>query len=607
MPEDIGQGGIGTVGERFRRRPRLYWGLLLAAALTVLYALLQNGTWVPVAMSNTYLRTAVNLLTGKGYVYSGAPATKWPPAWSFFVAGALRLNHHFWFLNILAKALLVGGGVLYYTYLSSIYPPKRVFVAVLAAGCLWHWFRLGYHLLSESLFIVLLAGALVMGRTASKRHYAWWACLSVAALAGALAFIRWPGVVAAAPLAAVLLPRTLKPLRLRPWIGSVAVVACGLLAFGYLYHHHRTLGRRHRRMARMAKPKERVRPKPAQEAPSRAAPDKKEKKEKEEKKSAESVEKVSQHTADASYVVSLLPSFRGGLIHASQAGVFLTELLFPPAKLAHRGALFHVANGVGWILWIPVVVFAAGETLKRRWVWLGVLAYAGVIVLRWPHPVGRYLVPFAPFLVLAVWQGTRAAADWLRDRTPDAGGLNRLLGFIPLLVLGSIMASNAVLYGVCVGVQRSGEVYRTYQAGEYRALWDIVRYLDEHAEAEPPVAVETSSSVLRGRKSAGPTTFVNAFYGGQVENLPLRATGTGATAAFEKWARENGVTYLVVRSHSAPRRIWHFNASRLPGIGSDGKLIDPHRFWRLYGMVEGRLRRLEVPPTEREPVKIEWP
>ena len=129
-----------TMSESMRRD--LLGCVGLAFILAALYALGQNGQWMPSGSDGAYyLGTARSLAIGNGYLWAGEPVVMVPPGWPLFIAAVLRVSTSFLVLNLVQLLLLVGAAVMWYRVLRRLTTSTVAFAICLTAGVLFEWHR----------------------------------------------------------------------------------------------------------------------------------------------------------------------------------------------------------------------------------------------------------------------------------------------------------------------------------------------------------------------------------------------------------------------------------------------------------------------------------
>jgi len=575
----------GTVRETGAERERRRWFLVLAVLLGLLYALLQNGLWTPGNDSEFYLVTARNILAGRGYVFNGVPFGHYPPGWPLFLAGLMSISRSFWFLNAAAKLLLIGAALLHYQVLSRYTTPRRAFACVALSATLWFWFRFGYALYSESLFLCLVGAGLLVALQLREGARPGWRILVLALLCAAMALTRWVGLITCGVVGLTAASGSVLPRWNARWLSFMTCVAVGIGVFAALSLF--TLRRARSTAA-------------AQQDVLRE----------------EIVEDTTGQVGEAAGIltrkVRRLRSFprlreRGLGEYAERiayAGIWISQMLWPVALLGARSALVrHFFNILGWCLWVPWVVFAVRRLKKRDWLWAGMMVYAGFFTLAWSAK-GRYLIPFAPLWILGIWGGMEMAFSWLARRFSRRwakAGLFLKWSFLILIVLG-----NGVTFASAVRVQRSSDYYRKFRGGQLDELVRAGYLISRRAPPDGKIVVDLRRAELSTTTPSRLGLSAMVF----LTDRPVIATVSWSrgewkpTEEFLHWARRNNVVYFLFRPPTSPWRIWHFRVPWLQRMVTGKKEIPRNPDWVLYRIDGEDVERVALPPVRGWPRRV---
>ncbi len=540
-----------------RRHPFLVIIVVYCAA----YALLYKLQWVPGGGDDAYyLAVARNLVRGDGLEWAGRTMTRYPPGWAATLATVLRFCPYFAALNIMAVALLTGAACLWYGILKRYASERTAFWVVLMTGLLFEWHRFSYTLYSESLFALLLAGAVLLALQISEGRAAWWRMPLLAALCAAMPTLRWAGVLVAPVVAGALLPGELLPRVNRRWAcAALAVIALAgsfLVTFRAVEAHARPAGN-------------------AEETASIA-------------------ERVQALHDRLSHNRPALPR-RIGI-----AGQWLSMLFWPPATVGLSSPLLLAATvGAGWVL-VVLLCFRLWPALHgKEWLWIGAATYWGALVVLHHRPVARYLTPVAPLFLLGVVQGFRN----LRRIVP-AAALKRLAAAALVAFLAATVACNAALFAVNACVIRSPRFQLQWTAGEYGNLLAIAQALEgkDLKDGELAVSVRYTDPYRRGDNTWA-RRLLYLLTDRIVRGAPTLPEEDATEEVVVGWARDRGVRFVVVRPPEWPSRIWHFRL----GDGTLEMGVDEQRadaYYRLYEITEGGLVRRHLQPPEPGPRRI---
>jgi len=564
--------------------------LLLTVVLGALYGVLHTGHWTPGTDSEIYLVTARNMLAGRGYSFNGQAFGHYPPGWPVFLAGLMCVSTSFFWLNAMAKVLLIGATLLYYRLLVRITTPWRAFVCMVLAATLWWWFRVAFVLYSESLFLFLFGLGLVLASQIKEGRTQIWRIVSLALLCAVLVSVRWLGVVAAATLCLVPVSGELRPRFTRKWLcfGSAAILA--LVSFTVLY-----VGTASGVFV------------PAEELHS-----------------VRSVGVGTEDTAGGDVAASessLFTRLRGRLrqhplifdggttpsylSRVSNIGGWLPRMLWPVTDLARLGPkLTLVINVVGCMLWVLALVYVVPRLWEKQWLWAGALLYVAFLVFRCPRPVGRYLVPFAPLWILAFWTGFETVVDRVFWKGSARRAKNRKRLVVCILIL--LFAVNAFHYGIAAYVQRASDFYAVYQAGEYGELVDSGRYIADHTPPDARMAVTKQYRNLgrgRGGRLAMAAMALLTDRPILVANPPPGHTGP-PNEELIAWAEAHEVMYFLTRPPTSPWRLWHFRVPWLQRWMTGEKDIPYNPYWVLYRIDENGAEEVDTPAVKGWPTHV---
>ena len=352
------------------------WGWIVAALITCLYAATWHPWWTIGGDAELYLSIARNLARGDGYRYNGQPIGLVTPLWPVMLAGALKLTTSIGLLKLITLGSI--GLFLWAAYrvlLRMVTRPVAA-VVVLAVAIVHPLVELADTFFTDPPFcaaawLCLLAciksrEALAEGRRGGGAIFG---LLGVALLVAAI-LLRWTGVLWT-PVAMVAYfgfltpPGTPSGTRSGPpaspgldrsrWVYVVLLALAGGITFLALRFS-------------LNIPQEMVDPRYDDFITGRYSVLDDEK------------------SQFALWKVQLTPDYLGvlgwNLIQRNSGYLDYSRIL---TKLAL----------------IPIAATILVQIVRRRWLWALPLLYLLAIVLRRPHPIGRYVLPAAPVLLAA--------------------------------------------------------------------------------------------------------------------------------------------------------------------------------------------------------------
>ena len=187
-------------------------------AMLLIYSLLQNPYWVPSGDSELNISIARNLARGDGYRFNGQPVAMVPPGWPLLMAAVMKVAPYFLVLKLLAMSCMIGFFAIGYWIIRRFVPPGRAMAVILLTSILSVVYPATYWLISESLFCVLSAAALLLAMQIGERKEQWWRIALLAVLCAVAVTVRWAGVIGMLLVAAALIQGQWKPRLTRQWI-----------------------------------------------------------------------------------------------------------------------------------------------------------------------------------------------------------------------------------------------------------------------------------------------------------------------------------------------------------------------------------------------------
>jgi hypothetical protein len=530
----------------------------------MIYLLMLNPYWVPSGDGEVYTAIARSLVRGEGLEFNGALAAIAPPGWPVALAGAMAILPEFWFLKLFTITCMLGALGFSYLILVRFVSPRVAAGSIVLGGTLSTVYPLTYFMHSEAFFGLVASAALWLAFRVGERRAGVFETVLMFVLLSAACFTRWPGMFHLA----LVLPALLC-VGVREWRGrrlALAVLAC-VVAMG-------TFGTTHTVLSLT----------PEQAAAARAAGGGSDGDE-----SGDSQRRARRPGNDDQLPPELLnlasfnaDSPRGPLAEyahrVSSGGHWVSWFLAQPARFAQSFRSLHILAGVaGWIGIILLAAAAVSGARENRWFWLGVLGYIAVLVVVWPKPTPRYLVPIAPFVLAGMFVGAAVVSRWL--------GRAWVGPTISALVTAFVLLTNAPLLAYDIHVFRSGErFYDRFEAGMNRELIDIAHWLHANAPDAGVAVSEKYVNLGRLRYSKYGVRAMHLLLDAPVVGVPrngrLSRRPNGAVGI---WADANEVTYYVFQPPNNPWRVWHFRLPDSIQEKATGAPVGDHSGgWELY-------------------------
>lgn len=545
-------------------RDRLAWAATVLA-IAGLYALLHNPWWVPGGDSEFYIVAARSLARGQGYRFNGLPVNMAPPGWALVLAGAMKISPSFAFLKLVNLLLLTGFLAVAWWLVRRHATLAWTCTIVLVSAIISHVYPLSFWMHSDALFCLVSAAAMLIAHQLADRRAATWRLPLLLVLCAAAVAVRWAGLLNWAVVAGILLRgRSLWPRADRAWLA----VALTLLVTAGTFIGLR-IGLR-------------ISPEDARQI-------------------GLLLDESSPAAAEARGYDLLIGARPGSHGLASEisgraiaCGKWFSWLLWQPLRLGSAHWLLDALAGLlGWALIVLMLRWTWHAMRARQWMWLGLAALCAALCLNWPKVNARYLVPFAPLILLvAVLSLQNLHGQW---------GTSLLAVF-----LGSVILCNGVLYAIDVRVAHSADFYATYEAGlnaDFLAAMRHLRQLDVKANELAVSPRYINLGRMRGTRFAIRAGVM--LLDRPIQLIPPRKAGDPATPPEQRvldWAIPRGVRYYLYQPPISPWRIWHF---RLPWLQQRLTAQPPREIpftWQLYEIRDGRAIKLTFSP-DYEPVR----
>jgi hypothetical protein len=294
------------------------------------------------------------------------------------------------------------------------------------------------------------------------------------------------------------------------------------------------------------------------------------------------------------------PTFGEYARRLSWTGQWISGLLWMPLTEAGRAARFAM-NVVGFALVVAVIAQARSIIRRRDWLTVGAFAYLGWLIIDWPAPVPRYLVPMAPLMLAILLTCVRDSIAMIRTDS-----LHRLARTARLAAIAGVIVVNFAFYAIEAYVAQSRDYYRTYQAGLSQSLIDAAYYLDQLHLPEGKIVISRFDSNFSRTKYGNQwLRAANVLTDRGIKYAPLLFTDKPPDAEAVKWMEFVGAEWFLYRPPSMV--MWHFDARKLPVIGPMMHLPPPIKGdtdWQLYRIKDHQAQRVYPPHVNNWPTSM---
>ena len=553
-----------------RRREWTYC-LVLLLALVALFGVQQNGRWVLGSGDDAYyLAIARNFATGKGYQWNGAPAPDASPGWPLLLAGVMKVSPSFAFLNLLPMTFLLGAALIWYRILLRYVRPREAFLTVLISAVLFEWQRQALYHYSDGLFFLLASGALLVAVQINENRRPLWRLGLLAILCAGCVAVRFAGLVMPIILVAALLSGQWRPRLNRQWLGAglalLATVATFLAVRSWTLSYASNFSG-------------------APVKDSSGAPVK---------------DSLGAPVKDF-WVDRVLAGKAFSLTRCMRGGEWLARLFWPPTVLGGYGTALAVAsNLLGWALFVVVVAWSIHAAARHQWLWLASALYCLAHFAALGNPIGRYMAPVAPLLLVATWNGLTGLPWTQRPRV-----LNRCLRVAGVCFLASVVLINLLILGVNTAAVRSSEFGSLWLAGEYAELGSISSYLRLHAVRDGELAIGVSSPGASPKREARfPCRVLHLLTDKQVIVVPPSVSGGPPGPTLAEWAAGQGVRFILARSSAPPARVWHMRLPLWQALHGSSPAGAASSYYVLWEIADGKAVPVVLPEDFDAPKEI---
>ena len=289
--------------------------------------------------------------------------------------------------------------------------------------------------------------------------------------------------------------------------------------------------------------------------------------------------------AGAYSLINTPQSFHELLVRTGLIGEWIEGLLW---NLVFDWRMIRPVGLVGgWIVLISCTVVLIDGLRARTWLWLAASMQLLVLAFDWPHPMPRYLLPIAPMVILAAWNGFERIGLLL------GGGksIQILVKVCTSLFIASIIGINMIEYAMDAWAMRSSDFYGHYEGGVNRSFIAASRLASEITKPDEEIAITYQIHINgRPRTTAGPMRTFNFLTDRPVMLAPdeLCATDPATNLSLAQWATDHHVRCFLWQP---PIEVfYHFRGSPWKPKGFNEGDYD----WRIYELTEGKFIQVPV-------------
>lgn len=560
-----------------------FWFAITMAALAVLYAALINPWWTPSGDSELYLSAARSIVRGQGFMFNGLPVAMVPPAWPYALAAFMGISPEFWFLKSMQTIMLLASLAMWFMILRHFCSARAAALIIFITGTLSGVYSQVFWMLAEPLFGLITAAAL-WAALSFRARFAWWKLTLVALLCLAAVSARWAGLLQWILVAAALMVGQRWPRPSRQTL-AIAITAVVTIAGFFLI-----------RLALQPTPEQAEQAKAfggtGEEATSTMA----------EVQTYAVIPGETRTPAGSAGIPSAAPK-PSWVTTLENFGHWISWLLCYPLRMSQSlHAVAVVSVVLGWLALLMVAWSAIQQLFRREWLFLGVLAYIILLAWHWPNPQARYLVPFAPLILLAMLNGLSSLADCARRRWIKAA----LLGFAIFTVAGTL-AVNLAMLAVDIYIARSSDYPARFEAGQHQRMVDIAAHLNTVGLDDYRAAVSGRYINMGRRRNVRYGIRAAIFLTDRIiREVPDRFC-TEPNTAFARYAAGLRLRYYLYQRPWTTWRVWHFRftpeaptgeqATSRPDSSTTQPDATPREGWTLYTLSGTRWREQEIPPA----------
>ncbi len=249
-----------------------------------------------------------------------------------------------------------------------------------------------------------------------------------------------------------------------------------------------------------------------------------------------------------------------------------------------------MVNGIGWAVWVLILVGTVPRIRAGQWIWAGTLAFCLAMIL-FSGVRGRYMTPAAPLLLLATFEGILAL------KAPARSPFWRRTASVALYGgLASIVLCNGLIWGSAVWMFHSSRFPRDWCGGDYAAIVSISDFLDKQAIGDNQIAVDRCMNNFgRSTVSQESARLVHLLTRRTVRYSPVELSQQPPDERLSQWAMQNGIRYYVYRPPIVPWRLSHFRLTWLQEKMTGQPVTTRNPSFILYELVGDQLRKVDVP------------
>ena len=584
-----------------RRLDRRVFAGVVVVVLGI-FAGLYNRWWVPGGDGDFYLVIARNIAAGRGIRFNGLRVAMEPPGWPILLAGALKISTSFAFLKCINAALLtIFLGISYWVVRRLVSRPMVAAAAVVATAILSNVYEISFWFHSDPFFCVLTAATFLAAFHVREGRRGWWRIPLLLGLCAASVAVRYAGlfnwpIVAGILLSGQSLGAIGRSLAVLAMVArNIAVWTSGLVFMrGGRGIHYLVAGKLPRTQVAALLAGvvllgtwislDRVLKVSAEE------------------KALATQSGIFVDDTDRAESQSYQLKGKGSATLAGyfvNAGHWLSWLFFEPFRMAGlRGDI--VALPIGFLALALLIVQVARGLVVRQWFWLGLAIPCLALFIVWSHATPRYLVAFAPLLLVGI---LAPLAGVMPNALLRSTGRFLLYGFI---VAG--VACNLALYGIEVWVFHQPHFYRAYYAGMNESLVDACHYLRDCGAGDNQIAVsqryENMGRVHNtqfGRRACGLLTDCI------IVPIPAHVSPENnlnpPPRSLVRWAHSTGVRYFLRQTPISPWR-WHFSLEWLQRWKGKKPPEPTPSVWQLWDVSGNKPVEIHFPKFDNWPTHV---